>query len=237
MSLAKMKVNRRGADDASERFKPSRFARCGSILERHSTKIAIALVFLATLRIVATYEVFSHTNDEPAHIACGMEWLDKGVYRYDVQHPPLARVAAAIGPHLLGRRSHGSVGKLGILHEGLAILYQDLRYDEVLATARFGVLPFFWVASFVVYVWARRDFGGRAAVIALFFFTFLPPVLAHAGLATTDMAVTTWLGAAFLAGRVWLEQPTPATAALLGACGALAVVSKFSSLAFFLPLP
>jgi len=67
-------------------------------LERHGLAIAVALVLFASIRIIATYTVFSHTYDEPAHIACGMEWLDKGVYRWEPQHPPLARVATALGP-------------------------------------------------------------------------------------------------------------------------------------------
>jgi 4-amino-4-deoxy-L-arabinose transferase-like glycosyltransferase len=203
-----------------------------SAIERHATKLALALVLVASVRIVATYDVFSHTNDEPAHIACGMEWLDKGVYRYEAQHPPLARIAGALGPYLLGRRIQES--KSGeMFGEGLAILYQGAQYDRTLSAARLGILPFFWIAAFVVYAWARRDFGGSIAVTALFLFTFLPPVLAHAGLATTDMALTALLGAAFLSGRIWLERPSLANGAIFGACGALAVVSKFSSLAFF----
>src|SRR5580765_4696269 len=72
---------------------------------RHARAIAIAAVLLATVRIAATYRVFSHTLDEPAHIGAGMEWLDKKAYTWEPQHPPLARVAAAIGPYLLGARS------------------------------------------------------------------------------------------------------------------------------------
>src|SRR5881275_688786 len=71
---------------------------------RHSAALAIGLVALATLRIVTTYTVFNHTIDEPAHIACGMEWLDRGTYTVETQHPPLARVLAALGPFLAGRR-------------------------------------------------------------------------------------------------------------------------------------
>jgi 4-amino-4-deoxy-L-arabinose transferase-like glycosyltransferase len=63
-------------------------------------------------------------------------------------------------------------------------------------------------------------------------FTFLPPVLAHAGLATTDMALTAFTGCAFLAALFWLEHPTLPRSALFGACTALAVLSKFSALAF-----
>jgi 4-amino-4-deoxy-L-arabinose transferase-like glycosyltransferase len=70
-------------------------------------------------------------------------------------------------------------------------------------------------------------------VAAVFLFTFLEPVLAHAGVATTDMALTACLGAAFLSAVRWMEEPSNGRAALFGLCGGLAIVSKYSSLAFF----
>src|SRR3954447_9589869 len=73
-------------------------------LGRHARTIALAAVLFASLRIVATYTVFSQTMDEPAHIAAGIEWLDKKTYTWESQHPPLARIAAALGPFLLGSR-------------------------------------------------------------------------------------------------------------------------------------
>src|ERR1700729_3671149 len=79
-----------------------------SFLERHSLYFVIALLLLGTIRIVSTYSVFSYTFDEPAHLACGMEWLDKGVYTWEPQHPPLARVAASLGPYLMGIRSQNT---------------------------------------------------------------------------------------------------------------------------------
>ena len=70
-------------------------------------------------------------------------------------------------------------------------------------------------------------------MLALFLFSFLPPVLAHAGLATTDMALTAFLGAAFLSGMIWLEEPTLAARRAGSALATgLAMLSKFSSLAF-----
>ena len=201
-----------------------------AFLERRAAAIFLILLAVATLRIVLTYTVFNHTIDEPAHIACGMEWLSKGTYRYEVQHPPLARVAAALGLYLEGVRT---IGRPQMGEEGVDLLLVHDHYDLHLSLARAGILPFLWLASTAVFLWARRSFGGAAAVLAAFFFTFLPPVLAHAGLATTDMALTGALAAAFLAMWVWLERPTPLHAALFGLMGALAVLAKFSSLPFF----
>jgi hypothetical protein len=214
--------------------RPNSFERFAAALERRATLIAAALVLLATVRIVATFSVFSHTTDEPAHLVCGMEWLDRGVYQMEAQHPPLARVAAAIGPYLLGRHFHTTeILDERLFRSGMEVYNEGNDYDLTLTASRLGVLPFFWIAAAVVYLWAKRDFGVKVALAALFLFTFLPPVLAHAGLATTDMALTAFLGAAFLAGREWLERPSPKSAAIFGVCGALAVASKFSSLAYF----
>jgi len=206
-----------------------------AFLERHSAALALGLVLIASARIAATYIVFNHTVDEPAHIACGMEWLDKGAYTYEPQHPPLARVAAALGPYLLGIRSQGAPRHdlMSITYEGAGILYHGGHYDLTLAAARLGILPFFWIACLVVWIWARRAYGAATAAAAVFLFSFLPPVLAHAGLATTDMALTAFLGAAFLTAIVWVERPGWRNAAWFGLATGLAVLAKFSTLAFF----
>jgi len=223
-------------------------SRCAPFLERHSLLLAILLIAIASARIVSTYWVFSHTADEPAHLACGVEWLDRGTYAMEAQHPPLARILVGLGPYVMGRRLHGPPADPSVpsgteedfgrrfrfmVSAGTDLLYQNHGYDATLAAARAGVLPFFWLACAVVYLWAKRDFGAPVGLAALLLFTSLPPVLAHAGLATTDMALTATLGAAFLTGRIWLERPSPRTAAVFGICAALAVSSKFSSLVFF----
>ena len=204
-------------------------------LDGHALWVAIGLVALASLRIIATYTVFNHTFDEPMHIACGMEWLDKGAYTCEAQHPPLARVAAALLPYLSGIRSQGVAIRGDIYsqpREGIAILYAGHHYDRTLSLARLGILPFFWIACAVVYIWSARYFSKALAVVALFLFTFTPAVLAHAGLATTDMALTGFLTAAFLSGLIWTEKPGTSTAALFGVCTGLAVLSKFTTLVF-----
>jgi hypothetical protein len=200
-----------------------------SWLERNSVPVFLSLVLIGSLRIVSTYSVFSQTSDEPAHIATGMEWLDRGQFQYEPLHPPLARVAAALGPFLDGRSSQGQPD---VWQEGVAILGQGEQYDRTLALARLGILPFFWIACTVVYCWGRRYFGKPVAALAVLIFSMLPPVLAHAGLATTDMALTALVGAAFLAAVAWCEQPELPRVLCLGMIMGLAVLAKFSALAF-----
>ena len=223
------KKQRRPPATQAPKDPPSGFAPRLQWIRNHSLAVSLALIAIATIRIISTYSVFNHTSDEPVHVACGMEWLDKGTYNYEPQHPPLARVFTAIGPYLSGLRTQG---KKNFQAEGLFILYHENHYERSLALARLGILPFFWIGTLVVFFWARRYLGDLEAVTAVFLFTFLPPVLAHAGLATTDMALTAFTGASFLAAVLWVDRPSPVSAALFGACTGLAVLSKFSALPF-----
>src|SRR6476469_7276233 len=128
---------------------PARFTGAAAWLRAHSLAAFLILTALATLRIVATYSVFNHTCDEPAHVACGMEWLEKGIYRFEPQHPPLARVAVALGPYLAGARLPGD---MSFYYQGADVLYYGNRYEQNLTLARLGVLPFFWIAALVVWI-------------------------------------------------------------------------------------
>jgi hypothetical protein len=195
---------------------------------RALTLVALLLVALAVARIAGTYRVFSHTVDEPAHVATGMQWLDHGRYDLEWQHPPLARVAAALGPFLAGRRA----GTGDMWAQGQQILYGSGEYQRTLTLARLGSLPFFLLACAIVWVWARRVYGPGPALAALALFTTLPPVLGHAGLATTDMAVTATLAGALFALSLWLDAPTRGRAVRLGVALAAAVLSKFTTLLF-----
>ena len=76
-------------------------------VQRRALILVVGIIAIATARIVATYDQLSVTFDEPAHLACGMEYVAHHVYRYESQHPPLARALAAIGPYLDGVRPHG----------------------------------------------------------------------------------------------------------------------------------
>jgi 4-amino-4-deoxy-L-arabinose transferase-like glycosyltransferase len=177
--------------------------------------------------------------DEPAHIACGVEWLTKGTYDLEAQHPPLSRIAAAIGPVLYGAKTQGYAPDL--LTEGTAVLFDggnlqpgDGKYERYVASARAGELPFFWLACAVIYLAAVRWMGRAQAALAVVIFTLIPPILAHSGLATTDIALTGTLALAFYAMARWIERPTIALGAFMGFSVGLAVISKFSSFAFLL---
>jgi hypothetical protein len=189
----------------------------------------IIILLIAAARVASTWSVFSQTFDESTHIAAGMEWLQHGTYLGEPQHPPLARIASAIGPYLAGARLTDD--EIGLAEQGNQILHSG-PYTRMLSLARAGILPFF-LLSIVVVWWYARDLGGElAAFFAALLYSNLPPVLAHAGLATTDMAVTAGVAATLMLLHRFVRVPRPGTAALLGLAAALAFTSKFSSLLF-----
>ena len=196
---------------------------------RRALLLAILITLIGAARIVATYGIFSHTIDEPDHLAAGMQWLDAGKYTYEDQHPPLARVFGAIGPYLAGERWRKQSDAYG---EGFRILGFDSHYERVLNLGRAGMLPFFFLASAVVFLWGERVGGLWAACAATFLFTTLPPVLGHAGLITNDMAAAAFTGAAALASLYWVDFPTKKRAILLGLTIGFAALAKFSCLLF-----
>ena len=183
------------------------------------------------LAVVSTYLTFSGTFDEPKNLAAGMEWLSAGRYTYDPQQPPLGRIAAAIGPTLQGERWQATPSPLD--DEGAKLLGRGPHYRTTLALARFGELPFLLLLCGIVWLWGRRLTDERGAAIAVLLTTTNPNVLAHAGLATTDIALTATLTAALFAYVAWFERPVWWRSALLGLGLAAAVVSKFSALGFF----
>ena len=201
--------------------------------------LALALWMVAVARITSTYQVLSQAYDEPAHIACGMEWISKGTYTLEPLHPPLARIATAIGPYLDGKRLaviHTAPDQsVNLFATGNDILNANGDYFRTLTLARLGIMPFFALSVAVVFLWTRKLFGDWAAVVAVATFTNLPPILAFFGLAYTDPALAALLPCSLFAFCNWLEDFKVGQAILLGIATGLAILSKFTALLFLPP--
>ena len=203
-----------------------------SLRSAHAASLLLAGLILATLGVVAsTWSEFGATWDEPEHLAAGMELLDRGRYDYDLQHPPLARVAIALGPWLAGERSHGLPPPDGRA-EGLAILHDSVGYDRTLSLARAGVLPFLALLLWVTYRYARRMLARGAALLAVAFVAMTPTVLGHAGLATLDVPAAATGLLAFYALQCWLDTGRLRDAAAFGLASGVAVMTKLSAIPF-----
>ena len=136
--------------------------------------LAAILLLIGVARLSTTWQVFSQTHDEPAHLACGMEWLSRHAYNYEPQHPPLTRVIGALGLWMSGART---IGMADMYDEGNALFYANGRLEQNLAAARAGIALFYVLAGWTVYLWGRwllGEWGGTAATGLL---SVLPPIL------------------------------------------------------------
>jgi hypothetical protein len=163
----------------------------------------------------------SATFDEPTYVRLGLESWRTGTSRklLDLGTMPLP-VHAHTLPLYAWERWRGEPLNMN----------QDL--DRLLPVARVMVLPFWWLL--LVYGWrAGRElagpWGGRLAVA---FLACEPNLLAHASLATTDVAVTAALVVFLFHFRQGRDRTWWRRVGLPAACFALTVLCKASGMAF-----
>jgi hypothetical protein len=191
--------------------------------------VAITSAITAIVRVCMSYGYMSQTFDETDHISTGMQWLARGTYNYETLHPPLARVSVALLPYLDGARSHGDTS---LWEEGNDILHGQGNFWRTLTLARIGILPYFILCLWVLWIWSKRLWGDETAMWSVAFFSLLPPVIANAGLATTDMPITAMFLLVCFTIWQWLQRENYWRALALGIVLGLSFVTKFSSLLF-----
>src|SRR5436305_2990581 len=104
-------------------------------MQRNRVWLAAIAVVIATgvVRIASTHHVFSEMLDEPAHIACGYDWLKGVPYTIDPTHPPLARALSALPAFF---QQVPLSGDPNFIARGNGILYFHDDYAHNLAAAR-----------------------------------------------------------------------------------------------------
>ncbi|MBV9504329.1 MAG: glycosyltransferase family 39 protein [Acidobacteriia bacterium] len=176
----------------------------------------------------------TQTWDEGIHISAGYAYLTRGDFRWNQEHPPLAKLMSAL-PLLFLRPdlpvTAPSWQKLDETQLGIDFLYCNrVRPDSILFAAR-AMTIVLSMLFLVALAWlVRRRFGTAAALTAASFCAFDPNLIAHARYVTTDFPLTVFF---FLASFLWMEylsdtrwkNVVPAAAAF-----ALALVTKFSAI-------
>jgi 4-amino-4-deoxy-L-arabinose transferase-like glycosyltransferase len=135
--------------------------------------------------------------DEPTHLMAGFSYLDTGDFRLNPEHPPLAKMWAALPLALGGVESISRTStrwRLGRQRE-LGYEFVNGSFDNVrradpatrLVPARMTMVALGIGLGIVVYAWARAMWGAVGALVALALYALSPTVLAHTRLVTTDV--------------------------------------------------
>ncbi len=143
----------------------------------------------------------SATFDEPIYIRLGLESWRTGSYKslLDLGIMPLPPRVQTLPLHLWERWSGETLAArtstFPRLSQTLKLSTFDPAQDlaRLLSAARLGTLPFWWLL--LVYGWlaGRQIAGAWGGRLAVAFLACEPNLLAHASLATTDVAVSACL--------------------------------------------
>ena len=182
----------------------------------------------------------SVTIDEVAHTAAGVSYLQQLDMRMNEEHPPLAKVIAALPLVLRGvhadythiswtfseKMFHQYLGEWVFGHWFL------MRWNDPVATMFWARLPMLLATlllGFVVYKVGECLGGYWGGLLCLCAYVAMPPILAFAPLVITDIVISLfWLLTVWQLPELW-RSPSRATLIKFGLTFAGALLSKFSS--------
>ena len=197
----------------------------------YSRLLLVSLLLICACELSFSIRRLSQTWDEADHLLSGYRsWLCAD-FGFDPADPPLAKRVAAAPLLSMQLRQAGpacTAREVGDeFDDGRQFLYSN-DAERVLTRARLAMILF--PLALVVLIWhfARRLFGQRAALLATVFLIFEPNVLAHGAMVATDLAVTASIFAAVFAFYEYMTAPALWKAALIGLAVGISLSSKFS---------
>jgi 4-amino-4-deoxy-L-arabinose transferase-like glycosyltransferase len=209
-------------------------------INKKTISYIIAGVLLTTMVCLTLFSAKndSFTFDETAHIAAGYSYMSQMDYRMNPEHPPLIKDLAAI-PLLFLNLNFPKDNPVWTQATPAVWWHQfDLATqflynsgndpEKILFWTRIPMIFILTLFGFFIFFWAKKLWGKKAALIALFLFCFFPTFLAHGKLVTTDVGAA--FGAIF-ATYFWLEFLKNATKKTLFFAGLAlggALLIKFS---------
>lgn len=210
-------------------------------LDRILDTVAVP-VLLLTFAVCAIVSLAgdSATFDETAHIGAGLSYLQRGDFRLNPEHPPLAKSLSGMALIATGKAGadYGSAAWSGgdAWEFGWELLNgphdaQTRRDPGVrLIPARIPIVILGLLLVLVVYAWSRELWGKEAALLALVMAVTCPTLLAHTRLVTTDLAAALTATLALWCAWRWLRAPSWRRIGATGLALGLALLSKFSCL-------
>jgi hypothetical protein len=181
----------------------------------------------------------SPTSDEPPHIASGLAYVAKGVFRGNPQHPPLLKELSGLSLLLGGvawpkdpladRFVRGEIPQVEQPEWDIGRALIAAAPDNVMFWARLPMLLVACLLGAMVYLFGSRMLGRPAALGAVFLYATSPVVLAHSYLVTTDVGVAAFTLLFLHALWLYLEEPSRRRMAWCGVALGVVLCVKFSA--------
>lgn len=198
--------------------------------------LVTALLSLFAWQAISATRQQCSTFDETAHLPAGYSYLATGDFRLNPEHPPLAKLLAALPLRFLGDVHFDTrwpqwqtSDQFGL---GRRFLYVDNDARRLLLWGRLPMVLLACVLGLFIYLWTCQLRGRGAATLALGLFVLSPDFLAHGALVTTDVPAATFV---FMACYWLWRSHKELTLANLSFCGlslGAALATKFNTLVF-----
>lgn len=180
----------------------------------------------------------SPTVDEFAHLPAGYYYLKTGNFALYDLNPPLPRVLCAL-PLLALAPAIDTGARLRDDGWYPWVFATDFmrrngeRFDRIFLAGRLPVVALGVLLGLLVWHWARRLHGEEGGLVALAGCAFCPSLIAHAHLATTDVACALAVAGALYLAQRWLERPRLPALLAAGAALGIAQLTKFSAVLLY----
>jgi 4-amino-4-deoxy-L-arabinose transferase-like glycosyltransferase len=188
----------------------------------------------------------SATFDEIAHIGAGASYLQKLDMRMNEEHPPLAKVLAAVP--LVIRGVHADYSQASWSFSGSGMFKQYLgewvfghwlitRWNDPIATVFWARQPMLFLTlalGIVLFLYGSRLGDQWGGLLCLCAYATMPVILAFGPLVLTDIAITLFVVLTLWTFASMWRSPSRGTVLLFGLAFGGALLSKFSAgLLFF----
>jgi hypothetical protein len=191
------------------------------------------LAFVMLLQMLGSIRQLSMTSDEANHLHAGYRYWQCRDFGYNVEHPPLAKLVAALPLRWMAVRDPFPAACGTSPGSDFAMGRQFLFAgdpDHLLTAGRTAVSIFAVGTLLLAWFWTRAMFGRAAATIVATLLAFEPNLLAHGPLVTTDAAVS--FGVLASGAALWFcaRHPTWIRGIGAGLALGLAIAAKFSAI-------
>jgi len=202
--------------------------------------VACLLLAAMAAQMALSLRQQSFTWDEGDHLFAGYMSLKKGDFALNPEHPPLAKMVAALPLlplHLVVPPMQGRYFKDEAYFGGRELVFRNDpshggKYvgDVLLFYARMSIMVFALLLAVMVFLAGWEMFGATAGLIALALAAFEPNLLTNGGLVTTDAAVSCMFFAAVYTFYRYCKGPSIGRLVLVGVATGLALASKHSAI-------
>ncbi|MFH1283247.1 MAG: glycosyltransferase family 39 protein [bacterium] len=213
-------------------------------------EILAVIILLITFFVQALFSMRqkSPTYDEIQQLPCGYTHWMTGKFNYGLGHTPLVRLICSL-PHifmdinlpplniLLDRKNEKVTDyNIGLDYLfGKSFIYRYNRNaDNIIFWGRFPVLLVTLILGLYIFIWARKFYGAKAGLMALFLFSFSPNMLAFSRFIITDIVMITFGFISMYYLYQFLQDFNAKDFILMSVFCGLALISKFTAILLLL---